>query len=57
MASSPQNPTAGGFPIAIVALGGTVVGLIARQPTIGFLTGLALGCAIALAIWWRERGR
>ncbi|MEH3047051.1 hypothetical protein [Sphingomonas adhaesiva] len=53
--ASPKNPTAGGFPIAIGALGGTIVGLVARQPTIGFLSGLALGCLIAALIWWRER--
>lgn len=53
--ASPKNPTAGGFPIALGALGGTIVGLIARQPTIGFLGGLALGCLVALAIWLKER--
>lgn len=51
----PRNPSAGGFPIAAGALGGTAIGLYAGQPTIGFLAGLALGAAIAVAIWWRER--
>jgi predicted benzoate:H+ symporter BenE len=55
MATPPSSPSAGGFPIAIGALGGTIVGLIVRQPTIGFLAGLALGCAIAVAIWLRGR--
>lgn len=54
MASS-KHTTAGGFPIAIGALGGTIVGLIVRQPSIGFLAGLALGTLIALAIWLKER--
>lgn len=51
-----RSPSAGGFPIAAGAVLGTIGGLIARQPTIGFLVGLALGVAIALAIWLRERG-
>ena len=28
--------------------------LVARQPSIGFLTGLAIGSAIAVAMWWRN---
>jgi hypothetical protein len=57
--TTPQRPSpvAGGFPIAIGALGGTVVGVIMRQPSIGFLSGLGLGVTIALAIWWRDRAR
>jgi hypothetical protein len=53
--ANPRNPSAGGFPIAMGAILGTVGGLIAGQPSLGFLTGLALGGAIALAIWLRER--
>ncbi|PZQ59857.1 MAG: hypothetical protein DI544_10040 [Sphingomonas taxi] len=55
MATPPRTPSAGGFPIAVGALGGTAIGLYAGQPTIGFLIGLAAGVAIAAAIWWRER--
>ncbi|MEG8038069.1 hypothetical protein QP166_01425 [Sphingomonas sp. LR60] len=53
--SSPRNPSAGGFPIAIGALGGTAIGLYAGQPSIGFLAGIAAGVALAVLIWWRER--
>ena len=49
------SPVAGGFPIAIGALIGTAVGVALRQPTIGFLGGLGLGCAIALVVWLRDR--
>ena len=50
-----RSPLAGGFPIAALILGGTILGLVAGQPTIGFLAGLALGVAIALWVWWRDR--
>ncbi|WP_200932368.1 hypothetical protein [Sphingomonas sp. Leaf412] len=56
MAPPPDRPTAaGGFPIAAGALLGTVAGLFAGQPSIGFLAGLAVGVAIAIAIWLRDR--
>jgi hypothetical protein len=55
MAPSPRSPSAGGFPIALGALGGTAVGLYTGQPSIGFLAGLAVGVALALLIWWRDR--
>lgn len=51
------STSAGGFPIAIGAIGGTVAGLAAGQPTIGFLAGLGIGCAVAVAIWLKGRGR
>lgn len=54
---SVSSTRAGGFPIAAGALIGTVAGLIARQPTIGFLAGLAGGAAIAVAIWLIDRRR
>lgn len=55
MAPKSKSPMAGGFPIALGAIGGTVAGLVAHQPTIGFLAGLALGVIVALLIWWRDR--
>lgn len=57
MPTAPRSTFAGGFPIAMGALGGTVVGLIERQPSIGFLVGLALGTALAVAIWLVDRRR
>lgn len=54
--TDPQRPTtAGGFPIAAGAILGTIGGLVARQPTAGFLIGLAAGAAIAIAIWLKNR--
>lgn len=50
-----NSPSAGGFPIAMGAIGGAVLGVLAGQPSIGFLAGLALGIAAAVAIWLRGR--
>jgi hypothetical protein len=54
MASSP-SPTAGGAPIALAAIAGALIGFFAGETTIGFLIGMTLGIAVALAIWWRQR--
>lgn len=51
------SPLAGGFPIALGALGGTIVGLATGEPSIGFLIGLGLGVILALAIWLFDRRR
>lgn len=55
MANDTNGPAAGGFPIAIGAIGGAVLGVVAQEPTIGFLAGLAAGIAVAVAIWRRGR--
>lgn len=55
MTSNTPSPAAGGFPIAVGAIGGTIVGVVMRQPTIGFLTGLIAGIAVAVVIWLRGR--
>ena len=44
---------AGGFPIAAGVMLGAVIGFIARQPTLGFLIGLGIGCLIAIILWRR----
>jgi uncharacterized membrane protein (UPF0136 family) len=46
---------AGGFPIAIGSLVGTVVGYRYDQATLGFLAGLCVGIAVAVAIWLLDR--
>lgn len=50
-----QSTIAGGAPIALAVLAGTIIGLIVRQPTIGFLVGLAIGVVIAVVIWRLNR--
>lgn len=48
--------SAGGFFIAALTMIGVIGGGLMGQPSIGLLAGLALGTAIAILIWWRERG-
>ena len=59
MTSPPLPPSrstiGGGAPIALAVMIGTIIGLIERQPTIGFLIGLAVGIVIAVLIWRLDR--
>jgi hypothetical protein len=52
---APASPPSGGLFIALGAIGGTVVGLFAGQPSIGLLVGLAAGVAAAVVLWLRSR--
>ncbi|WP_176590400.1 hypothetical protein [Sphingobium sp. EM0848] len=52
-----KNPTGAGAIIALMILGGTIVGGLLGQPSIGLLTGAGLGIVIALLLWLRERGK
>lgn len=56
MADTPPS-AAGGILIALCSIGGTAIGLMQGQVTIGFLAGLAIGAAGAVAIWLRDRRR
>lgn len=53
--AQPRSSAAGGVLLAAGAIGGAVIGFVLRQPTLWFLTGLALGAVAALLIWWRDR--
>ncbi len=55
MAKVSKNPTGGGIFIALGAAAGVVVGRLYGQTSIGLVTGVALGFAIAGLLWWRER--
>ncbi|WP_448502564.1 hypothetical protein [Sphingomonas sp.] len=48
---------AGGAPLALLLLVGTIVGATFQQPAIGFFAGLGLGVALSLVIWLRDRRR
>ena len=48
-------PRAAGAIIALTVIGGAIVGVIEGQASIGLLGGLALGVAIALLMWLRDR--
>lgn len=52
-----RSPTAGGGIIALTTIAGAVLGGMRNQGSAGLIAGLILGCAIALALWLRERHR
>jgi len=56
MPASP-SPRAGGFVIAVGAIGGALVGTFTSQPSLGLVLGVAAGTAIAIAIWLADRRR
>lgn len=57
MTNGRKNPTGAGAIIAFLILGGAIVGGMMGQPSIGLLVGTALGIAIALLLYLRERGK
>ena len=58
MATPPRkNPVAGGFFIAAGLLGGAILGTFRGEPSLYMVIGLAIGCALALAIWLIDRSR
>jgi len=57
MSQGRKNPTGAGAIIALLILGGTIVGGFMGQPSIGLLSGTALGVGIAIILWLRERSR
>ena len=48
-------PRAGGVLLAVSILIGAVAGVYLRQPSIGFLAGLAAGLVLVLAVWLIDR--
>jgi uncharacterized membrane protein (UPF0136 family) len=50
-----RKPTGAGAIIAFLVMAGTIIGGFLRQPSIGLLAGFALGVAIAIGLWLRER--
>jgi hypothetical protein len=48
---------AGGSILAIAIIGGTVAGVIVRQPSIGFLIGTGAGLLMLAIMWLRDRRR
>ena len=50
-----RSSRAGGSIIAISILVGAVAGIVAGEPSIGFLVGAAFGAAVAMLLWLRDR--
>jgi hypothetical protein len=53
--ANPTSSFAGGAPIALAVIAGTLIGFFSGETTIGFLAGLATGIAVAILIWMRGR--
>jgi hypothetical protein len=51
MAGSERSKVAGGCLIPLSILGGLIWGADAHQLSLGFLTGLGTGVALALLVW------
>lgn len=51
-----RTSSGGGVFIALLTIGGAIGGGYMGQPSIGMLSGFGLGCAIAIALWWKQRG-
>jgi hypothetical protein len=57
MTNRKKDPTGAGAIIAFLILGGAITGGLMGQPSIGLLSGLALGILIAVLLWLRERDK
>ena len=52
---SNKGAQAGGSILAGCIIAGAVGGVILGQPSIGFLVGTAIGVAIAILLWLKDR--
>lgn len=55
MTTDRKDPTGAGAIIAFLIIGGAITGGLMGQPSIGLLVGAALGVAIAIILWLRDR--
>jgi|GEM_PF-411089 len=53
----PKRSNGGGVFIALLTIAGAIIGGLMGQPSIGMLSGIALGVAIAVTLWLVERKR
>ncbi|HWW66275.1 MAG TPA: hypothetical protein VNZ43_16090 [Sphingomonadaceae bacterium] len=56
MADTPA-PRAAGALLALSIVAGAVIGTLLGQSTIGILAGIAVGVAIQIVYWWKDRAR
>lgn len=52
-----RTPLAGGFLLAMSIIVGVLGGGLLGQPSIGLLTGAAVGVILAALVWVRDRRR
>ena len=52
-----KRSSGGGVFIALLTIAGAIIGGLMGQPSIGMLSGIALGVAIAITLWLVERKR
>jgi len=57
MAPDRKAPRAGGVLLALAILAGTLIGVLAGQPSIGFLAGAGIGLLLLILIWLNDRRR
>lgn len=57
MSDPSANPQAAGFFLTLAIFAGAIGGVIAGQPSLGLLAGIAAGVAIAIGLWLRDRKR
>lgn len=50
-----RSPRSGGVLLALAILVGVTVGIVARQPSIGFVAGLGVGIALLGIVWLLDR--
>jgi len=50
-----RKPTGGGFILAASILIGALAGMAFGEASAGFIAGAAVGVAILILLWWRER--
>ena len=53
--AQPSSPIAGGSLLALSIFAGVIIGAAFGQSSLGFVVGLAIGIAIAVLIWLKDR--
>ncbi|WP_106638848.1 hypothetical protein [Allosphingosinicella vermicomposti] len=52
---APRRPRSAGAFLALSIIAGSVIGVFAGQPSLGFLIGLGLGVLVAVLVWLMDR--
>ena len=52
---SPRRPRSAGAFLALSIMAGTLIGVFAGEPSMGFLIGLGIGILVAVLVWLMDR--